>query len=30
MFKDIKSLVIKTDEELEIANKCMKVLRKSV
>jgi len=26
MFKGVKSLVIKTDEELEIANECMKIL----
>ena len=28
MFKNIKTLVVKTDEELEIANECMKVLNK--
>jgi len=27
MFKDIKSIVIKTDEELEIANECRRVLQ---
>ena len=27
MFKDVRSLVIKTDEELEIANECMKILK---
>ena len=27
MFKGVKSLVIKTDEELEIANECMKILK---
>jgi len=30
MFKDIKSLVIKTDEELEIANECYKILKKGM
>jgi len=30
MFKDIKYLVIKTNEELEIANECMKVLKNRV
>ena len=28
MFKEIKSLVIKTNEELEIANECLRVLKK--
>ena len=29
MFENIKSFTIKTDEELEIANECMKLLRKN-